>query len=246
MHSTSESWAWKLNDQQSISEKTFLLLRDAILKGKLVKGEKVNEKELAERIGVSRTPVREALKRLEQADLVVSIPRKYYTIVGLTVEDIIEIVTLRGLLEQQAIITAVPLLHHGDLSELEQYVRDGFIALEENNDKRLAEINGCFHDVFLRKNRKRLRGMVNNLQDYVAFFRAQSLESFPDRARQTVEEHEEILHAVKRRDAERAGLLVRQHIENGLSYICKSHAVNEGNGGELKSIIYDSDETHQR
>lgn len=212
---------WGLKDQLSISDKTYLLLKEVILQGKLKPGEKLYEKDLALKIGVSRTPVREALKQLAMEGLVTVEPRKYYVVKGLTMDEVMEIVTIRSLLEPYVVSKASSELTDADLDELQKCVDLGYVYAENGEVEKLCDINSRFHNVFLEKNKGRMNKMISTIMDYIYFLRRGSL-SRPDRALETVREHEQIIKSIREKDFDRVEILMREHIERGRKTIIKN------------------------
>ena len=217
---TKDWGSMSLKDQLSISDKTYLLLKETILQGRLKPGEKLFEKDLAEKIGVSRTPVREALKQLAMESLVSVEPRKYYVVKGLTLDEVMEIVTIRSLLEPYAVKKAAAVLTDSELDELQRCVELGYQYAEQAEVEKLCNINSRFHDIFLEKNESRINKMICTMRDYIYFLRKNSL-SRPERAIETAREHDQIVAAIKAKDFENVEVLMKQHIEHGRASIIK-------------------------
>lgn len=198
-----------------IRETVFREIRKKILFGDFKPGDKIVEMELAEQLGVSRTPVREALHKLELEKLVSIIPRKHCLVIGLTDENIKEIHMIRSVLEPLAASKAVENITDKQLEHLEDLLKSYSHYLEENHTEKLIEINDEFHNTITSaSNLTRIIDFLDNLHDYVERFRI-TFMSDKALAKRSLHEHEEILLALKKRDS----TLVYQVVENHLKGI---------------------------
>lgn len=135
----------------SLADRAYARLRREIAAGLLRPGERIREKPLSVRWQVSRTPIREALLRLEAEGIVVCNSRRSYNVRILTVDDVREIYETLGLLEGAIAAAAVPRLRPEDLQELEHLNREMETAASEANLQGFGDLNRAFHDVFIRK-----------------------------------------------------------------------------------------------
>ena len=210
----------RIDPHLSLRDRIFHRLRMAILEGEFAPGERVTEMELADRIGgVSRTPIREALFQLAQEGLVELQGRRQTIIRGISLEDAIQINTIRTQLEPLAARLAVPHLTTADFDEMRRSIevtRDYTTLL---NLELLLQAHGHFHGLFVDRSGSRwLTTLLNNLTDYVVRFR-RSILSRPEYVSVSLEEHTEIYQAALRRDADEVERLTRDHISHIESYL---------------------------
>ena len=179
-------------------------LRSDIVLGDMAPGSQVVQESLAHKYGVSRVPLREALKILEGEGLVSHHPHRGYFVMELSVDDLVEVYRLRSLLEAEALRAAVPILGEGDLTE----IRSLLLAVERFSDEadlaRLTLANREFHfAIFDKSGMSRLVRLLHHLWDATDVYRAIYFRSETNRIR--IEgEHRLILTALEARDAEAA------------------------------------------
>lgn len=193
------------------------LVRDAISKGSIVPGQYLRQEELAKRLGVSSTPVREALRQLEAEGIVVRAPHKGVRVAEVSAEDAREIYFMRSILESELTKLAVPSLSAADLTKLEKLQRQMENALAAGRLRSLRKINGEFHMTIYKP-----ANMWRSYQAVVGLwtqFPWDTLWVIPGRAQVSLEEHEGILLAIQNRDAELAGVRVKQHIESSANSV---------------------------
>lgn len=204
----------KLDSYKPLRDLVFEALREAIINGTLRPGERLMEIPLAEELGVSRTPVREAIRKLEREGFVVMVPRKGAFVAGISLKDIADIFEVRAALEALAAGLAAERIGDDELEELERLLVRMAEIIEENDVSAFLESDTRFHDTLYRTSgNKRLIQILNNLQDEILRFRAVSL-AYPGRLRKTLEEHRKIVEAIADRDVERAQAMAWRHIEN--------------------------------
>ena len=138
------------NEYLLLRDVVFNTLRDAILTGKLVPGERLMENQLAEKLGVSRTPVREALRMLELENLVELVPRKGAQVLDMTEKDIVNILEIRSALEGLATSLACRKMTKECLQQLKNMEVDFERAVAENDVERFVDIDEDFHDVIFQ------------------------------------------------------------------------------------------------
>lgn len=203
-------------------------LRQAIFEGRFKTGERLVEHELAEKLNVSRTPVREALRKLEIEGLVEHIPRKGVVIKGFKKEDIIEIFTIRGVLEGLAVRYVANNITEAEIKQLEELVE----LMRKSNSKGDIDklMNQCkeFNEIIIRASKMpRLIEMINTLQEYTEKTRRVTMAS-NNRRIDVLKEHEEIFKAIAERDPDRAEKLVKEHLEAAKQSYLKTFA-EDGN-----------------
>lgn len=203
-----------LDSYKPLREIVFETLRDAIINQTLEPGERLMEIQLAEEMGVSRTPVREAIRKLELEGLVIMVPRKGAYVAGISVKDIHEVFEVRASLEGLAASLAAKRITPEELDEMEKSLFLEAGELEGNNLRSIVEIDTTFHDLLYKAARnEKLFQMVNNLQEQLQRFRSASLAR-PGRSKTALDEHRKILEALALRDEKLARKLAIEHIES--------------------------------
>jgi len=200
-----------------IREEVFIMLREAILNGKLKPGDRLVERELAEQLGVSRTPVREALRKLELENLVTHIPRKGVVVSEISREDIIEILDIRACLEGLVARIAAEKVTKQDIEELRSYLEKMKKAVQEGKNDELNRL----HDEFNKKvlniaGSPRLSQMISSLSDYINRFTKIGY-SIPGRTDAAMKEHAELIEALAARNPVLAEQIAEDHIVNSKS-----------------------------
>ncbi len=204
----------RLDNYKPLRELVFESLREAIIEGRLKPNERLMEIQLAEEMGVSRTPVREALRKLELEGFVVMVPRKGAYVAGISMKDIVDVFEVRAALEALAAGLAAERITEEELDQLERYLVQIYELSEGDNINAIVEGDTSFHDVMYRASRnQRLVQIITHLQEQIQRFRMTSL-SQPGRTRVALEEHKKIVDAVAERNVELAQHLAREHIEN--------------------------------
>ncbi len=207
---------WAAPSYRTLQELVTDRIREAILRGWLKPGERLDQAEIADKFQVSRMPVREALRTLEAEGLVKFYPHRGVEVCDLSPEEIEEIYQIRGVLEGMAVQLAVP--HFTE--EADQRLSALLQEMEEVADDppAWATLNYRFHkELYALSGRARLCGIIESLRNTVQPYVARDV-SHPTRARAAMKEHREILEACRAGDANRAAELVAQH----LKHVCDS------------------------
>ncbi|MDQ0285317.1 DNA-binding GntR family transcriptional regulator [Desulfofundulus luciae] len=203
----------KLDNYKPLRELVFESLREAIIQGRLKPGERLMEIQLAEEMGVSRTPVREAIRKLELEGFVVMVPRKGAYVAGISVKDIVDVFEVRAALEALAAGLAAERITEEELEELERALVKTY-EVSSHDLEALVETDTRFHELIYKASRnERLVQIITNLADQIQRFRATSLAQ-PGRTKHALEEHKQIVEAISERNVELAQILAREHIEN--------------------------------
>ena len=213
----------------------FNTLRQAILKGELKPGERLLEIALAERLGVSRTPVREAMRKLEQEGLVVMIPRRGAQVASITEKDLNDVLEVRIALENVAIEKACKLITEDELGRLWVAAKEFEKTKAEGNLVRLAETDVAFHEIIYQaSDNKRLNQVLNNLREQMYRYRVEYLKEEQTR-NLLVSEHEELVKAIREGDVQKAQDISFHHLENQRKAIIRTiRAENEAKEAEKK------------
>lgn len=225
---------------QSIREMVFKKLRKDILLGVRKPGEKLIEGELAKSLGVSRTPVREALHKLEQEGLIEVFPRKYSLVIGITNDCLNEINLIRALLEPAAAKQAVYHLTDEQLKEMEQLLDQSEYYFQKNDIKNLLRVHDAFHQMVITASKlPRVIQILENMHDYIVRFRISFL-SHPELVARSIREHKMILEAAKLRDAEKVEAIFKEHLFGIQEYATVALEQNINVMGELPDEGNDS------
>ncbi len=136
-----------LNEYLPLRDIVFNTLREAILKGDFAPGERLMEKQLAERMGVSRTPIREAIRKLELEGLVIMVPRKGAEVASITNKDIIDVLEVRATLEALAVRLACKKMSDEELNELVEVNEEFRIAAAKKDVEMIINKDVEFHDI---------------------------------------------------------------------------------------------------
>ena len=210
----------RMDEYLPLRDVVFNTLRQAILKGELKPGERLMEIQLANKLGVSRTPVREAIRKLELEGLVLMIPRKGAEVAEITRQDMEDVLEVRTALEELAVKDACDHITDAQLSELKKASNEFKKALLEGKDLvTCADADMHFHDVILSAtNNRRLIQMLNNLSEQMYRYRVEYLkkeEAYP----QLIAEHEELIDNISKRNKEEATRIMCEHIDNQVATV---------------------------
>ena len=212
----------------SLRGKVFIQLQNDILNGLYQPGDNLIETKLSEELGVSRTPVREAIRQLELEGLVQSIPNKGAIVKGISAQDIEDIYTIRMLIEGLAARWAAEKINDEELKELREAVDLEEFYTVKNDVSHLLLFDSRFHDIIFKASKsKPLMHTLSTFHHYVQRARNISLNN-PERARLVLEEHKAILQAIMEHDAEKAEKLTTLHVRNASLNLLKKKQTNEG------------------
>jgi DNA-binding GntR family transcriptional regulator len=179
------------------------------------------EIQLAEELGVSRTPVRESIRKLELEGFVVMVPRRGTYVTDLSIKDINEVYEIRTVLDVLAAGLAAERITEEELEELERLLVQIGEFVDQNDVEKLIEFDSQFHDVLYRATRNdRLVGIINNLREQFTRFRSISMK-YPGRMKNTVEEHTRLVEAIAQRNPDLAQQVAREHMENSEQTLLK-------------------------
>lgn len=212
----------KMNEYLPLRDVVYDTLRKAILRGNLKPGERLMEIALSEKLGVSRTPIREAMRKLEQDGLVTMEPRKGAQVANITVKDLNDVLEVRIALENLAIEKACERLNDDYLQELNAALESFRAKVTVGSLEELAEADEDFHDIIFRAaDNQRLLQTLNHLREQIYRYRIEYLKDEETRS-QLVEEHEQMLLAIQNHNVTRAQELSFAHLENQRKAILKS------------------------
>jgi len=211
-----------LNDYKPLRDVIFDTLRQAIIVGELKPGERLMEVQLAQKMGVSRTPVREAIRKLELEGLVEMLPRKGAHVADLSVKDIMDVLEVRATMDGLASSLSAVRIKDDEIKVL-RHLLDQFISyVEKENLQGSIKKDVEFHDVIYHSSRNdKLIQISNNLREQVQRFRVIYLKDYSS-SKELIKEHEAILDAIVRRDPEAAMKAAQIHIKNQEEAIIRS------------------------
>lgn len=208
-------------DRYSLRGKVFHRLRDGILNGSYREFEELKEAAIAQELGVSRTPVREALRQLELEGLVQIIPNKGAYVTGITVKDVKDIYAIRSLLEGLCARWATEHISPAQMEEMEENIYLSEFHAGKGHAQQLTELDNRFHEILYEaSNSKMLEHVLREFHEYVLRVRKQTL-SDDARGVQSNQEHRRIMEAIKGQDADLAEQLANAHIRNAYTNMVK-------------------------
>ena len=217
----------KIEGYELLGQKVYRALKTEIIKGSLKPGIKLLECKVAEQLGVSRTPVREALRELAAEGFVTMSPNKGMIVNNVSVKDIQDVLQIRGVLEGLAARLAAKLINEEEIKELEKYLKQMEYYADKDDALGFSKADAEFHELILNICRNnRLIQIRKNLSDQAHRYRIRSL-SIPGRLKYSLKEHQEIVEALKRKDLEQADRLSQKHIKNVVANIL-AHEDKEG------------------
>lgn len=203
-----------MNAYLPLRDVVFNTLREAILKGDLKPGERLMELQLASQLGVSRTPIREAIRMLEQEGLAVTMPRKGAEVAKMTLKGMEDVLEIRAALDELASQLACERMTEEQMEQLQARKAAFEKSLTTGNVKAIAEADVNFHDVIYEATgNPKLVNMLNNLREQIYRYRVEYLKDEKNYPK-LIEEHEAIYQALINRNKEAARSSIGEHVEN--------------------------------
>lgn len=203
-----------MNDFLPLRDVVFNTLRQAILRGELKPGERLMEIKLANQLGVSRTPIREAIRKLELDGLVLIIPRRGAEVAQITEKSLRDVLEVRRSLEALAVRLACERISPQGILNLKNAEKDFEMVLGNDDITVVAEADVAFHDViYMATDNQRLIQLLSNFREQMYRYRVEYLkrkESHP----KLLEEHQKIICAIEDSEVEKATQITCQHIDN--------------------------------
>lgn len=208
-----------MDEYLPLRDVVFNTLRQAILRGELKPGERLMEIQLANKLGVSRTPIREAIRKLELEGLVLMIPRKGAEVAEITEKNLRDVLEVRRALEELAVRLTCERITAEQIEELKVTAREFETATKSNDVTKIAEADVKFHDViYMATDNQRLIQLLNNLREQMYRYRVEYLkrkEVYP----KLMQEHEEIIGAISAGRKDDACLMVCEHVDNQMEAV---------------------------
>ncbi len=204
-----------IGERKSLGQHVLETLRQAIIGGQMASGNRMVENRIAESLGISRTPVREALHKLEREGLIKKQPKGGFIVLGLDRNDIQETFGIRSILESYAARLAAENHRPEELASLEKKIEEYQRSLDGSESDALLRINTEFHDMlYALSHSPRLIRMINDLRDQIYRFRAIILKK-ETMAKASNEDHRQMINLMRLRDGDSVEKLVRAHILRG-------------------------------
>ena len=208
-----------MNEYLPLRDVVFNTLRKAILRGELKPGERLMEIQLANKLGVSRTPIREAIRKLELEGLVLMIPRKGAEVAQITEKNMQDVLEVRKALEELSVQLACERITAEQVEEMKMAAEDFRKVLKSGDVTKIAEADVKFHDIiFAATNNQRLITLLNNLREQMYRFRVEYLKQ-KDCYPQLLEEHDKLIALISGGEVEEACELMGCHIDNQASTV---------------------------
>ncbi|BCN31941.1 GntR family transcriptional regulator [Anaeromicropila herbilytica] len=209
----------EVTDKYSLRGRVFNRIREDILSGKYRQNEELKETSIGNELGVSRTPVREALRQLELEGLVNIIPNKGAYVTGITPKDIHDIYMVRSYLEGLCARWACENITEEKIEELDEIVYLFEFHAKKEHIEQLLELDNKFHEIIYEASESKiLVHVLSDFHHYVERVRKVSLSS-TSRAMKCNVEHTALLEAIKLRDADKAEALAHEHMMNSIKNI---------------------------
>ena len=203
-----------MNEYLPLRDVVFNTLRQAILRGELKPGERLMEIQLANKLGVSRTPIREAIRKLELEGLVLMIPRKGAEVAEITEKSLRDVLEVRRALEELAVELVCEKITDEQIQDLKDAAEEFKESLKDGDITRIAEADVKFHDViYMATDNQKLIQLLNNLREQMYRYRVEYLKR-SDFHQQLIDEHEEIIETIESGQKDRAVQVVCQHVDN--------------------------------
>ena len=208
-----------MNEYLPLRDVVFNTLRQAILRGELKPGERLMEIQLANKLGVSRTPIREVLRKLELEGLVNMVPRKGAEVADITEKSLRDVLEVRKALEELSVQLACEKITEEEIEELKRVAERFKDTLNDQDVTKIAEADVAFHDViYTATDNQKLILLLNNLREQMYRYRVEYLkkeEAYP----QLIAEHEELIDNISKRNKEEATRIMCEHIDNQVATV---------------------------
>lgn len=215
----SEELQLDMDSYLPLRDVVFNTLRNAILRGDLKPGERLMEMHLANKLGVSRTPIREAIRMLEQEGLAVTIPRKGAQVAKMTEKDLQDVLEIRDALDELAVSMACQRMTPELLVELKDSMKDFEIATRSRDVRKIVEADEAFHNVIYRMaDNPKLETIVNNMREQTYRYRYEYVKG-NSTYNQLIDEHAKIIAGFEKKDSEYVKTIMHTHLENQIEAV---------------------------
>lgn len=205
-----------MDEYLPLRDAVFKTLRQGILTGELKPGERLMEMHLAQRLGVSRTPIREAMRMLEREGLVTMVPRRGAEVANITGKDLKDVLEVRVALDSLAVELACEKITQEEMQELKRACEtfERTTREKEPDAVKITKADVALHDVIVRATgNDKLQQMLSNLSEQMYRYRFEYIKDASYHTR-LIEEHERIYESIRARDKQRAVAEITKHIHN--------------------------------
>ncbi len=211
----------KRKKKRLLREHVYAGIKGAIIGGDFEPGRRLIEEKLAEDMKTSRTPVREAIQKLEKEGLIYRLPRGGFAVKGVTEEEVEEVFGLRGILEGYAGFLATERMEEDELNALEEIIAQEEACLQDLNPEEFIRLDGEFHDVLYKAAKNnRLYNLLHDLRDYMYRYRVIILR-YQRKPQLAIQDHKEMVASIRNKNAKQVEKLVRKHMIRGKEVIKK-------------------------
>lgn len=215
-----------VSDKYSLRGRVFHKIRDDILNGKYKENEELKEVSIGEELGVSRTPVREALRQLELEGLVQIIPNRGAFVTGIQANDVHDIYMIRARLEGLCARWACEKITKEQLDDMEENVYLSEFHVKKENIEQMADLDNQFHEILYAScDSKMLEHLLIDYHQYVFRIRKRTLATI-ERAKASTAEHRGIMEAIKAKDSDRAEKCASEHMHNAYENMVRNGLYN--------------------
>ena len=212
----------KIEGYELLSQKVYQVLKKGIVQGILEPGTRLSENKLAKEMHVSRTPIRETIRKLIAEGLIKTSPNKKMVVSEFSLADMKEVLQIRGVLEGLAASITAKKINREEIDELEKIVTHMSLYINKNNLSSYCEIDDKFHDLILSIcGNKWIIKVRENLCNFIYRYRFKSL-SVPGRLKCSLGEHQAIMESIKKHNSEEADRVSKIHMENTINNILKN------------------------
>ncbi len=196
-----------------IRERVYAYLKSSVLSGRFSPGKRLTEEHLAEEMGVSRTPIREALHKLETEGLIKPLERRGFVVAADSREELEELFDIRATLEGYALRLISETISEETLKRMDRLILKAEDALKRKKIEKIFEWNTQFHDTLhdLIAHKPRIYSMIANVRKYVLRYRKDTLH-YLDGAKRTIDGHKKIMLALRLKDPDLCERIMREHI----------------------------------
>jgi DNA-binding GntR family transcriptional regulator len=210
-----------------VGEMAYVSLKEAIVQGDLHPGQRLVESALSDQLGISRIPVREAIKKLEQDGLIEKLEKGGIIVKNPSSEEIRETFGIRACLESYAAALTTRRMDASTIDRLEDVMNKYRDALKRKDIAKMTRLNNQLDEIMYRTSKsKKLYELIGNFRDFIARYRKDLLNRM-DYEATCLSEHEEIVQAMKEGDGEKVEKLVRKHLLRGRDIVIKEMEAGE-------------------
>lgn len=203
-----------MDDYLPLRDVVFNTLRDAILTGKIEPGERLMELHLARKLGVSRTPIREAIRMLQLEGLAVTVPRKGAQVAKLSEKDLIDVLEIRDALDELAVKSACGKMRDEDFADLQEALEAFENEIKGGDVRAIVEADEAFHNIIYRAaDNPRLMTLVQNLKEQMYRYRYEYIKDNADYDK-LIAEHNAIVEGLRSGDKEYVSRVMHTHLKN--------------------------------